>query len=193
MEWSLTVPTIPIHLHLVPLPLTHAIMGFTCKASSLLKYVVGIRSLRIGTGHLPLAQVIEFLSTLVYNFSHRFANCMHLNSNQRHSRFIQAFKFTSVINPSEKDRMLLTLMFFFLIAITCEQLNAPTNGFITFAIDTIAPYDYLTTATYGCNTAYGLSGGNTVRTCVGSSTGPGEWNGVAPDCEGKNNDNQIIM
>ena len=47
----------------------------------------------------------------------------------------------------------------------------------------IAPFDYLTTATYSCNTGFGLSGGDTIRTCVGSSSGPGEWDGTAPTCE----------
>lgn len=46
------------------------------------------------------------------------------------------------------------------------------------------PYDFLTTATYSCNTRYGLSRGNRVRTCISSSAGPGEWNGAAPFCGG---------
>ena len=28
-------------------------------------------------------------------------------------------------------------------------------------------------------------GESTVRTCVGSVSGPGEWNGTVPACEGK--------
>ncbi len=67
----------------------------------------------------------------------------------------------------------------------CPNLIEPDNGFITFAADTTSPYDYLTMATYGCDTGYGLSGGEErVRTCVLSSFGGGEWSGNAPSCEG---------
>ena len=69
-------------------------------------------------------------------------------------------------------------------AIMCPDLSEPDNGFVTFAVDTSSPYDYLTMATYGCNTDYGLSSGENVRTCVLSSIGGGEWSGNAPSCEG---------
>ena len=59
-----------------------------------------------------------------------------------------------------------------------------TNGFILFSVDTTAPFDYQTTATYGCDEGYGLSSTASVRTCVGSSQGLGEWSGIAPTCEG---------
>ncbi|XP_064384964.1 uncharacterized protein LOC135333878 isoform X2 [Halichondria panicea] len=68
-------------------------------------------------------------------------------------------------------------------AIMCPDLSEPDNGFVTFAVDTSSPYDYLTMATYGCNTDYGLSSGENVRTCVLSSIGGGEWSGNAPSCE----------
>ncbi len=44
----------------------------------------------------------------------------------------------------------------------------------------------MTNATYSCDTGYGLSGGNPVRTCVSSDSGPGEWSGTALTCEGQN-------
>ncbi len=59
------------------------------------------------------------------------------------------------------------------------------NGAITFSPESF-PTDYQTTASYSCNTGYGLSGGDRERTCVSSSSGPGEWSGIAPRCEGKN-------
>ena len=59
------------------------------------------------------------------------------------------------------------------------------NGLITYATDLTDPFDYQTTATYSCSSSYGLSGGDRVRTCVGSSAGPGEWSGTAPVCERK--------
>ena len=37
--------------------------------------------------------------------------------------------------------------------------------------------------TYSCDDGYGLLGGDSVRTCVRSPTGPGEWLGIAPTCE----------
>lgn len=70
-------------------------------------------------------------------------------------------------------------------AITCGDLDAPTNGIITFASDTTPQYEYQTTATYICSTGYGLSGGTSIRTCEGSTAGPGEWDGLAPSCEGR--------
>ncbi len=42
----------------------------------------------------------------------------------------------------------------------------------------------MTNATYGCDDGFGLSGGDRVRTCGSSSSGPGEWNGVNLTCEG---------
>ncbi len=70
-------------------------------------------------------------------------------------------------------------------AITCSGLSDPTNGMVNFAVDTTSPFDYQTRATYSCNSGYGLTSGDTVRTCEGSRNGPGEWTGTAPFCEGK--------
>ncbi len=60
------------------------------------------------------------------------------------------------------------------------------NGRISYQDDTIAPFVFETTVTYSCDTGYGMSGGNPVRTCVSSDSGPGEWSGTAPTCEGEN-------
>ncbi len=70
-------------------------------------------------------------------------------------------------------------------AIECPRLTAPTNGFVDYtpSSDTF-PFDYLTTGTFRCRFRYRLAGGDTVRTCVGSSSGPGEWTGTDPICEG---------
>lgn len=68
--------------------------------------------------------------------------------------------------------------------ITCGELTEPTNGYISYTFDTTAPFDFQTNASYACNTGYGLFGGNTIRTCVESTAGPGEWTGYAPTCEG---------
>ncbi len=54
-----------------------------------------------------------------------------------------------------------------------------------YSTDTTEPFDYQTAATYICNTGYGLSVGDRVGICVGSSQGPGEWRGTAPTCQGK--------
>ena len=69
-------------------------------------------------------------------------------------------------------------------AITCSTLAPPMNGMITYATDTTAPFDYQTTATYSCDAGYGLSVGDTVRTCSGSLEGDGYWTGTAPICRG---------
>ncbi len=67
--------------------------------------------------------------------------------------------------------------------IDCSDVAAPTNGSVRYS--TTAPYQYRATITYSCDTGYGLLGGDTVRACISSSTGPGEWSGTAPTCEGK--------
>ncbi len=69
-------------------------------------------------------------------------------------------------------------------AITCSILTDPSNGAIIYTTDTVAPFDYQTTATYSCDNGFRLSVvGNTIN-CVGSHAGPGEWSGAAPICEG---------
>ena len=77
-------------------------------------------------------------------------------------------------------------MIFICTAVTCPSLGLLSEGVISYNSDTTAPHDFMTTATYTCNTTdYGLStSGDRVRTCVGSSAGPGEWSGTAPICEG---------
>ena len=77
------------------------------------------------------------------------------------------------------------MLLFFFLEIVCNSLLALANGMITYATDTNAPFDYQTTASYSCSSGYGLSGGDRVRTCVGSSAEPGEWSGTAPTCEGQ--------
>ena len=62
----------------------------------------------------------------------------------------------------------------------CPDLPDPVNGMITFATDTTAEFDFMTTATYSCDSGYALVGMDTVRTCVGEE----EWSGTAPTCEG---------
>ena len=65
----------------------------------------------------------------------------------------------------------------------CSDLPNPANGLILFSSP--APYEFGTTATYICNTGYGLSG-DVTRTCEGDGSSPtGMWSGALPTCEGK--------
>ncbi len=75
--------------------------------------------------------------------------------------------------------------YLFTVEIVCSDLTDPYNGVITYTTDTIAPFDYQTSATYSCDGGFGLLGGDLLRSCVGSSSGPGEWSGTAPIYEGK--------
>lgn len=61
-------------------------------------------------------------------------------------------------------------------------MAVPSNGMITYAIDVTPDFDPGTTATYSCDEGFGLSGGDTVRTCQGQPIGA--WSGTAPTCEG---------
>ena len=62
----------------------------------------------------------------------------------------------------------------------------PDNGMIIYATDTVSDYEFGTTATYSCESGYGLSGGSTVRTCGPDLDGNGDivggWSGQASDC-----------
>ncbi len=73
---------------------------------------------------------------------------------------------------------------FNLLAILCPTLVPPTNGMISYDMDMTTPFDYQTMATYSCASGYTLTGGDNVRTCVGSSDSRGEWSGMSPICEG---------
>ena len=66
-----------------------------------------------------------------------------------------------------------------------EELSAPLDAFITFSsVFTLPPFSYQANATYSCEVGFRLSSGNRVRTCIGSTEGPGKWSGTAPTCEG---------
>ncbi len=71
---------------------------------------------------------------------------------------------------------------FLYTAIECSSLTAPIDGIISYAVDTTAPFEFGTTATYKCNTGFGLSGINSDRNCGGLNN-LGEWSGAAPTCE----------
>ena len=71
-------------------------------------------------------------------------------------------------------------------ASSCSALPAAENGRIRYSSDTSEPYNYGTTAIYQCDSGYELTGGDTVRTCIGDGGSPvGQWNGTAPVCKSK--------
>ncbi len=72
----------------------------------------------------------------------------------------------------------------YIAAIMCTSLAAPTMGYISFDPDTTSPYNYQTTATYGCAVGYGLFGGDTIRQCESGSDSTGRWTGTPQICEG---------
>ena len=68
----------------------------------------------------------------------------------------------------------------------CPSLPDPMNGEIVYSSGTTGDQEFGATATYICESDFGLSGGERVRTCTsdGSST-TGSWTGSAPSCLGK--------
>ena len=74
---------------------------------------------------------------------------------------------------------------FFLIVITCPALPDPMNGVVTYTHSEPQPYSFGTTAEYRCETGFGLSGGDSTRSCEGDGSSPfGIWSGDAPTYEG---------
>ena len=62
------------------------------------------------------------------------------------------------------------------------QLTSINSGQISYDSSELV---FGTTATYSCDTGFGLSGGDRERVCGGNgSSSNGVWNGVAPNCEG---------
>ncbi len=116
------------------------------------------------------------MATYLHDLSNRMTPCCYCIF----SIYTTHSNFKRVIIISECGVIIISLT-----AIECPRLTAPTNGFVDYTptSDTF-PFDYLTTGTFRCRFGYRLSGGDTVRTCVGSSSGPGEWTGTDPICEG---------
>ena len=74
---------------------------------------------------------------------------------------------------------------FVLTAITCGDLTPPSNGMVGFSSSALAPYEFGVTATYTCDTGFGLYRGDGMRTCGGDGSSPnGMWSGASPNCEG---------
>ena len=66
-------------------------------------------------------------------------------------------------------------IFLILTAVDCGDLSDPANGSVTLTTGTTLGQ----TATYSCNTGYGLVGDST-RTCQAT----GNWSGSEPTCQG---------
>ena len=70
--------------------------------------------------------------------------------------------------------------------IICSELTAPDNGQVSYDRAVITSVQFQTTATYTCNSGYGLTGGNRSRVCDGDGRSYlGSWTGTAPGCGGK--------
>ena len=70
------------------------------------------------------------------------------------------------------------------LAIQCFELDSPENGSVEYSGSLGQGINFGDTATYSCETGFGLSG-NAKRTCIGNGTSSlGQWNGIEPTCEG---------
>ncbi len=103
----------------------------------------------------------------------------------KHVKILKPFKlslaYNLICNVTHKNRQIRL----YFTAIVCSDLPAPDNGRVSYSTGTIVPYDFGTTATYICDTGFGLVGGAT-RSCSGnSSTVDGTWTGTVPTCQGK--------
>ncbi len=67
----------------------------------------------------------------------------------------------------------------------CPDIDNPDNGRINFALDSTAPFDNGTIATYDCDLGYQPEGGDRERVCVENGFSEiGVWRGTAPVCAG---------
>ena len=81
----------------------------------------------------------------------------------------------------------INLIFTIFAAITvpangCPHIPDPENGNIDFVVDTTAPFEVGTTATYSCDQGFSLDEGDIVRTCEENDLT--SWSGSAPSCVG---------
>ena len=67
------------------------------------------------------------------------------------------------------------VLFFFIVAVRCSSLNAPSDGSVSLSGTTVG-----STATYSCNDGFRLQG-ESKRRCQNN----GEWSGRAPTCQRK--------
>ena len=59
------------------------------------------------------------------------------------------------------------------------------NGEVIYNHSEPESYSFGTTAEYRCESGFGLSGGDSIRSCEGDASSPtGFWSGDAPGCEG---------
>ena len=83
--------------------------------------------------------------------------------------------------------VLIVIISYITIAITCPPLTAPTNGSVIYSstADENGTYALDVVATYNCDTGFSLAG-NQTRTCTGDgSSTTGAFNRLPPTCEGK--------
>ena len=77
----------------------------------------------------------------------------------------------------------LTYTFVSHVAIVCPTLSSIPNGRVVYS--TTSPFSYGTEATYTCDDGFGLTRGNRIRRCGGTSSSPdGVWSGNVPTCQG---------
>ncbi len=82
----------------------------------------------------------------------------------------------------------LLMLFSHSIAIVCTTLAPDVNGVIIFTPDNTEPFDFQTTATYGCNEGFFLLGNANydTRWCGGDGLSTsGVWNNTVPSCPGE--------
>ena len=70
---------------------------------------------------------------------------------------------------------MITLIIFLFLAVSCDPLDDPTNGQVSFGATT-----FQSRANYSCNAGYILMG-NMTRSCQAD----GEWSDTDPSCERK--------
>ena len=69
---------------------------------------------------------------------------------------------------------------------SCSALSEPENGLIEYSSGLTGDQLFGVTATYTCESGFGLAGGERVRTCEGDGSSPvGNWTGTASLCLSK--------
>ena len=117
------------------------------------------------------------------------SSALLLVHNQTITEFIVVIVNFYEVNAKIKFNKITHHLFISCPAIRCQPLFSIMNGQIQYNKDSTSDFMFETVATYECAIGFTLTGGDSIRTCIGDGRGiVGSWSGIAPTCHGKKNE-----